>query len=134
MAESDKARLFAMLAENEDDDETRLVLADLLDELGEDDEAQRHRNWKASKQWMIRFLADVDDTGYAEEAFAYGDLMELLSTVNGSDAIRVHFGAYESLMYAMRERADEFWRHWSIVTGIAVGEELYQAASFGCAC
>ena len=42
-----------LLDANEDDNDTRVIYADWLDEAGRYEEAQRQRAWPAAKAWMV---------------------------------------------------------------------------------
>ena len=132
--QTNKETLLQMLANNEDDVETRLILADLLEETGQDDKAQRHRDWPASKRWLIEFLAKVNDTADDDEPFGYDRLLVLCSRVNELDDIKLFFDGYERLMWSIIENRDEFWKHWSIVSGVRVTESQLHRASYRCAC
>ena len=130
MSDDLKAKLIEMLEADEDDVETRLVYADLLEELGEDDEAERQRDWNDSKQWMVEFCAEHADY----DDFGYDDLMYWFDEIDSEEEIYVSMGHFEGLMYAIREQADEFWSHWSILTGIEITREQIETAQFRCAC
>lgn len=63
------------LEENEDDDVTRLVYADWLDEHGFPEEASRQRRWRASKTWLAELASKLGEqcTNYSE---AYDQYIE----------------------------------------------------------
>ena len=43
-------------------------------------------------------------------------------------------GNNESAMYELYENLEEFWKSWSIITGIPVPQETRENTSFRCAC
>lgn len=130
MSEALKAELLEMIEADEDDVETRFVYADLLEELGEDDEAERQREWCDSKQWMVDFC----ETHADEPNFGYEDLMARLDDVRSDRDIYVLMGNLECLMYAIRANSNEFWWHWSILTGIVVTQDQVDEARYRCSC
>ncbi len=133
----------AVLAEDEDDTPTRLVYSDWLDEHGQHEEADRQRKWPAAKQWLVDFCAENnrygDDDGDGDDddwiyRIDYATLLEL-----GREAVQdEHFlfscGNNQTMCDALRNARLEFWRNWSIVTGIPVAAAQVEAAWFSCAC
>lgn len=120
------------------------VFADWLEEFGDrpgdDDLALWHRNWTLEKQdakeWLEDFARQCGTTGYdAERPITYDDVIQA-----GHDYIKrgdyfVQVGSQEAqdLMWndAMREL---FWKNWSLVTGVPVGEDTRQDSPFSCSC
>ena len=128
---------------NEDDIQTRLVYADWLDENGEHEEADRQRKWQAAKQWIVDLCApysrDGDHYDEWESVIDYERLVDMAfraveSLSDGDDRnAYMGFGNAEGLMYAFSDQRDEFWRNWSIVTGIPLPENISQVG-YSCAC
>lgn len=116
------------LAADHDDETTRLVYADWLDENDEPEAADQQRNWKASKEWLTEF-GDRADIPYADVLQAGRDFVRSEGveyyTQFGDDSAR-------NEMYNDLTRA-EFWRHWSVITGLVVSEER-QGTVFSCSC
>ncbi len=135
------------LAENEDDNLTRSVYADWLDDHGEYDEAERQRQWPAAKAWLVRFCREIDEEGSEEEidegnpysyiGITYAKLVRLgHKAVEEADEGRVVLdcGANQDLADALRANAREFWRCWSAVTGVPVPAAAEGKSFFGCSC
>jgi uncharacterized protein (TIGR02996 family) len=117
------------LAENENDTTTRLVFADWLDEQGEHEEADRQRKWPAAKEWLVRLCNE--DASY--RPFSYEELIEFGRRVVKEESIsdrvypdnsgRVFFDNWD-LWSVLRANSQEFWKNWSVVTGIALPPSL----------
>jgi uncharacterized protein (TIGR02996 family) len=140
------------LAENEDDTMTRLVYSDWLEERGEHEEADRQRKWPAAKEWLVRFCKDFDDPSSGENSdgddldddnpwsffdISYEKLVRLgRKAVEGTNEQRIAFfcGANEKMMDALRANSREFWRNWSIVTGIPLPADVADKSVFCCSC
>jgi uncharacterized protein (TIGR02996 family) len=137
---AERDAFLAALAANEDDVTTRLVYADWLDEHGEHEEADRQRKWPAAKEWLVAFAKrfnhddppDMEHTDRAPNNYRelieigyfpviYRTLIEIghLGLANGY----VDCGNNDSLCDALREDDREFWKYWSIVTGVPVPDE-----------
>ena len=126
-----------ILAENEDDTTARLVFADWLDDHGEHEEADRQRKWPAAKEWLVRFFSNHDGGDYFGELTSYEQLIEL-GRVAVKEANERGFGfdcgSNESLCNALRANSAEFWKNWSIVTGIPLPGGAEKKSYFGCSC
>jgi uncharacterized protein (TIGR02996 family) len=109
------------LAANEDDTTTRLVYADWLDEHGEHEEADRQRKWPAAKEWLVRY--GKEKVRYGE--VSYAELIEFgrQAARKASSSERVYFDN-EALWHALQADSQEFWKHWSVVTGIPLPPSL----------
>ena len=109
------------LADNEDDTPTRLVYADWLDEQGEHEEADRQRKWPAAKEWLVQFCKE-NSTSPCEE-FSYESLIEFGRRVAREEFLSksIHVNVdNEDMWHALHANSGEFWKNWSIVTGIAL--------------
>ena len=128
------------LAKNEDDISTRLVYADWLEERGEYEEADRQRRWPAAKEWLVRFCHDhnpPDDEDLEELFISYAELIELgRAALEEADerGVGFHCGNNETMCDALRSNHLEFWKNWSIVTGIPLPPEFENKSYFSCAC
>jgi uncharacterized protein (TIGR02996 family) len=134
---SDRDNLLTALAMDEDDTLARLALADLLDELGEHEEAERHRDWPAAKAWMLEFADpdDVEDNDF-HPAFTYERLIEYGKEAAASKEWSWSCNANEDMADKLNRHKKEFWRNWSILTGVAVPEEVLagERGYFSCGC
>jgi uncharacterized protein (TIGR02996 family) len=128
------------LARNEDDTTTRLVFADWLDDHGEHEEADRQRKWPAAKEWLLRFCRDHNpgpDEAPIAWVIAYEELMELgWRAVAEADQEGVGFfcGNNLTMCHALRTNSREFWKNWSVVTGIPLPPDVEEKSHFSCAC
>jgi uncharacterized protein (TIGR02996 family) len=111
-----RLRFLEALAINEDDVTTRLVFADWLDERGEHEEADRQRKWPAAKEWLARLcLENSGDEGVSYDGvLAFGRHAVKEESASG----RVSMTRNEALWSALRADSQEFWRNWSVVTGV----------------
>jgi uncharacterized protein (TIGR02996 family) len=132
---SERKAFLKALADNEDDPTTRLVYADWLDERGEHEEAERQRNWPAAKAWLVRFCEANNPPPNDEELIiSYEVLIKLgRGAAKGKD-FGFHCGNNMDMCDALRGNSGEFWRNWSIVTGIAVPPDVEEKSWFRCAC
>ncbi len=129
------------LDENEDDITTRLVYADWLDEGGEHEEADRQRKWPAAKEWLVGFCRDhnpdPDEDDLDEWVISYEELLELgRQAVEDADESGIGFscGNNMEMCEALQDNCEEFWKNWSIVTGIALPPGAEENSYFRCAC
>lgn len=130
-----------LLAENEDDTTTRLVYADWLDDRGEHEEADRQRKWPAAKEWLVKFCEannpKPDDEDPYESVISYDDLVERArSAVEHESTWGIGFscGNNMSMCDALRSESGEFWKNWSIVTGVPLPPDIEEKSGFSCAC
>jgi uncharacterized protein (TIGR02996 family) len=138
--ESEREAFLSALEANLDDNTTRLVYADWLDENGEHDEATRMRKWPASRAWMLnvveQFKSDPED-GYPHFGATWEMMLDL-----GREFVRdgrARCGDNESLADFLNNEHNRglFLDHWSILTGEAVPEKMKSSSFhgwFGCAC
>jgi uncharacterized protein (TIGR02996 family) len=129
------------LAHNEDDTATRLVFADWLEEHGEHEEADRQRKWPAAKEWLARFCRDhnppPDHSDPIEQVISYEELIETgRATIEEADEWGSHFFCFTNLTMcsALRDNSREFWKNWSVVTGIPVPQDVQDKCDFTCGC
>jgi len=134
------------LAQNEDDTPTRMIYADWLEEHGEYEEADRQRQWPAAKAWLVGFCQQynptdemiAEDPSYKEDVTSYASLIEC-----GRQALKeesdgqyyLNCGRNEDMCDDLRNsHSREFWRNWSVVTGVPLPENLEDRVHFHCAC
>jgi uncharacterized protein (TIGR02996 family) len=139
---SERNAFLEALDANEDDTTTRLVYADWLDERGEHEEADRQRKWPAAREWLVRFCRahnpPSDDDPF-ERTISYKELLELgREAVEEADESGLGFycGNNQTMCNALRAHSREFWKNWSVVTGIPLppGAEDMSYTRFNCAC
>jgi uncharacterized protein (TIGR02996 family) len=134
---SEQDKFLKALAASEDDTTTRMVYADWLDDHGEHEEADRQRRWPAAKAWLVRFCRDHEADGYGELVISYAKLLELgREAVAEADENGFGFycGSNEEMCNALRANPGEFWKNWSIVTGIPLPPGAETKSYFSCAC
>jgi uncharacterized protein (TIGR02996 family) len=137
---NERTAFLRALSENEDDTPTRLVYADWLDEQGEHEEADRQRKWPAAKEWLVRFCRDHNpppDENSDEWVISYEELLELgREAIEEADEEGVGFscGNNMSMCDALRAHRQEFWKNWSVVTGIPLPPDAEGGGYFRCAC
>lgn len=140
----EKQAFLDALEDNEDDNVLRLIYSDWLEEHDEPEEADRMRKWKAAKEWMIEFTRRINNWEYDEETYTrigttgklndphtYQDMIEAGNIMRSGD--QYCFGTDEG-PEVFREEKEEFFKNWSIITGIHVEEEEIENVSFRCAC
>lgn len=122
-----------------DDELTRGVFADWLDDRGEHEEADRQRQWVPSSRWL-RELAARHYTGYDEgRPFEYEEILQAGHEYIDHDGYLVQYDG-QSLQDEIYGNSKEFWRHWSIVTGRALpaknrwGRDFTDSQPFSCSC
>jgi uncharacterized protein (TIGR02996 family) len=129
------------LAENEDDTTTRLVYADWLEEQGLHEEADRQRKWPAAKEWLVRLLRDhppekdsYDDLN--EPVISYRTLLKLgQQAIDEVDDVRgfvISCGNHITMSFALNDSCKDFWKNWSIVTGVPLPLDVEKRSSFTC--
>lgn len=137
--EFQRKAFLAKLDENEDDEDTRKVYSDWLEEHGEDDEAKRQREWTAAKAWLKDFCRPEYDH-YEDHPVKYEELMSMAQEAYDDWASGVEgdvgfgLGRREDMCDALRSQSVEFWKHWSIVTGKTVPAEVAEQAWYSCGC
>lgn len=137
MDDTEKAFL-ARIEQDEDDYTTRGAFADWLDEHDRPEEADAQRNFQASKKWLLDFLAEHNDHGYEDENEVTYEQLVLLGRVGvlerGEDGdFGFSLGRRETVCQALRENKEEFWKHWSVVTGIQLPGPADES-HFRCGC
>jgi len=148
----ERAAFLAALANNEDDAVTRSIFADWLDDHDEPEEADRQRKWPAAKAWLMEFCLSINDDEYAKDEngqemwsqppigkkpdrpHSYKDMIE---AGHGAVAREGYYFGNEDGRHAFFDGSgtrQEFFRNWSIVTGVSVPEEVIESPGFSCAC
>jgi uncharacterized protein (TIGR02996 family) len=126
---TDRDLFLRALAEDEDDTTTRLVYADWLEEHDEYEEADRQRKWPAAKQWLLRLCKEeVSYYGSAPFTIPYEGLIafghRVVTEKKSSPVIHLRDDAVDEIGRALPGDRREFFRNWSIVTGIPLPADL----------
>jgi uncharacterized protein (TIGR02996 family) len=135
----------AYLAEHEDDELARAQYADWLEENGQDDEAGRQREWPMAKA-RLREMCERGSRGYWDSddsddgndddyyTMSYPRLMRLAGEAAERDDYSFNCGASEGVQDELNANRAQFWRDWSIVTGIPVPPDVEDRGYFSCSC
>lgn len=136
---SEKDVFLKALSLNEDDTPTRLVYADWLDEHGEHEEADRQRKWPAAKEWLVRLCREFNPPPHPPycRVISYEELIErawqAVSKTDKSTYYLICCDDNQDLSDELKNNTKEFWRNWSIVTGISLPSTDFKTY-FPCAC
>jgi uncharacterized protein (TIGR02996 family) len=133
----ERSAFLKALAENEDDTRVRFIYADWLDEHGEHEEADRQRKWPGAKEWLVRFCRENNPSPDEEDPYewviSYEELIELgREAVEGGDWFSC--GNNMTMCDALRANYREFWKNWSVVTGVPLPSDIEEVINFNCAC
>jgi uncharacterized protein (TIGR02996 family) len=112
---SDEEAFLLAVQQAPEDDAPRLVFADWLDERGREDEADRYRRWRESKQWLEDFANSYSwASGPSWESVDYATLMAVARSHCEGD------GRTQSIHTGDRDYdvPSEFWAHFEVVTGL----------------
>lgn len=157
---SERDAFVKVLTENEDDDVTRLVFADWLDEHDEPEEADRMRRWRASKEWMLDWVRSVnygkweydDDRDYKRDEKGeriratkdnLGDPHTLKHAIEAGHYARQGkiycWGSDDGADFFRENRGSgtrEWFYHWSTLTGLDVPnlDDIVESPPFRCGC
>lgn len=144
---TDKEKFEDLLRQNEDDDLTRAVFADWLDDHGFPDEATRHRNWRAAKDWLTGLVPQLgeqclnygavwrEDAEMETRPFTYEDVIAAgYHVLSAGYGLIQHGDDTARDLFQDKATRREFWRCWQIVTGEVVPEGNRDDAPFGCSC
>ena len=129
------------LTENEDDTTTRLVYADWLDENGQHEEADRQRKWPAAKAWLVQLCRDhppekdaYDDSDQPE--ISYRTLLKLgqqaIDELDDVHGFVISCGRHITMSFALNDNCQDFWKNWSIVTGVPLPLDVEKRSHFTC--
>lgn len=140
------------IRENPRDLTTYRVFADWLEEFGDrpgdDDLALWHRNWTLEKQDAKEWLEDfASQCGGTASGFSWEEGYQDWQKITYEDVIRIGHTFIERGDYFIQQGSETarsliwkknvrelFWKNWSLVTGVPVGEETRQDSPFSCSC
>lgn len=139
---TDRETFLDALRVNEDDESTRRIYANWLEEQGEYEEAERQRQWAQAKAWLVRFCREhnpVPTDRYYDEferVISYETILELGRKAVRDGNLGFSCGNNMKMCDGLREHSREFWRNWSIVTGIPLPSDSSdgEMGHFRCAC
>lgn len=107
---------------------TRRVFADWLEEEGHDEEARLQREWsleryeeaEAFMKDYAEMLSGEDDSGGGYRRITVGRVLEAAADrlAGGFDGIGLRFDTPDEVY----SRAEEFWKHYAVLTGTYVEE------------
>jgi uncharacterized protein (TIGR02996 family) len=118
---NDRDAFLQALAKNQDDNHTRLVYADWLDEHGEHEESDRQRKWPAAREWLVRFCKEKSPSPdeFYQELLQFGQ--RVVAKQGASE--RIYFDNH-TMWDALKDCSEVFWKNWSILTGMALPASL----------
>jgi len=120
-----------------EDDATRRVFADWLDERDRSEEAAAQRDWKESVGWLREFVAE-DGIGDGDEyEYTFAEFLDYIKEQVKGGATQINFGPAEGIMYTLEEDDQarrDFWRHFGVATGFVVPEDDQGKHTYSCAC
>jgi len=131
---SEREALLRAIAANEDDILVRLVFADWLDEHGEHEEAERQRKWSEAKKWLDNICKEHNAGCREGQEFTYDQLLDFGR--NASTMTNVIIEVFTdipdsyNIVTAIRDQIPEFWKAWSIVTGLPLSPNLEQKSYY----
>lgn len=129
---NEREQFLKALEANEDDISVRMAFADFLDDSGEHEEADRQRKWPASKAWIIGFCEDNGEDEFGEIAtLTYAEIMNRAMEAALGDG---SFNCGNNMELSYSDHWPEFWKHWSIVTGLYMPPENVYEIRYSCAC
>lgn len=135
------------LKANPDDDATRLVFADWLEDHDEPEAADAQRRWKASYAWMAEFSERIgpriatwvraDGGGewegeYSYTPFTVDDLVQGGRDYLAGGDFLIQYGS-QSAQDILPDHLDDFWAHWQVLACEAVPEGK-KDSFIGCSC
>ncbi len=133
-----------MIKENPRDFTTRKVYADWLDENDMPEEADKQRGWNDSKQDSWEWLEDFADKGgvtwirdespYSTREITIQDLLDAGYgwVRDGQSWTQEGDEELQAMMYGNDK--EDFWRHWSNVTGVQIDDDIMSDNPFRCSC
>jgi len=142
----DQEAFLARIKEKPDDEALRQVYADWLDEHDQPDEANRQREAVGAIQWLRAFMLRINYYDYDEETYeripgtakegqphTFQDILDIgQEGLNGEGCFGTDAGA--DVFREGEVSKEEFFRNWSLVTGVPVTETQAEDVYFRCAC
>lgn len=127
---SEREAFLQAIAADENDTLVRLVFADWLDEHGEYEEAEHQRQWVEAKTWLETVCRENKENNPDGPELTYDQLLDFGRQASAITNVRIEAeyeipGGY-NVVIAIRDHIPEFWRAWSIVTGLPLGPDVEQ--------
>jgi uncharacterized protein (TIGR02996 family) len=118
------------LAENEDDTVTRLVYADWLEDHDEYEEADRQRKWPEAKRWLENICKEHNAGCREDQKLSYDQLLDfgrkVAALTNVNIEVETDIPDSYGIVTEIRDKIPEFWKAWSIVTGLSLPPSIEQ--------
>ena len=141
---SERDEFLAAIQENWTDLELRAIYADWLAERGEDEEADRQRNYgkimEEAKQWIAKFseeeIGGPEEYSRNDECVSVDDLVSTALTWTGTDGEDrwgeyIYMGTNERYIDIDSSTMDKFWEQIYVLTGKRAKDS---PRFFSCAC
>lgn len=127
------------IAASPEDELLRLVYADWLEEQGHYEEARRQRHYPDALKFLNTVCAELN-RDLPDYAYITRDrLLEFGREVAATERINVEVSSDVTsgmIIYGIRDRLPDFWRAWSVVTGLPLHPEIekkcYYSSGYCC--
>lgn len=126
---SEREAFLRAIAANEDDILVRLVFADWLDDHGEHEEAERQRKLPEAKKWLDNICKEHNAGCREGQEFTYDQLLDFGRTASAMTNVNIEVSDIPNsynIVPAIRDQIPEFWKAWSIVTGLPLNPNIEQ--------
>lgn len=123
------------IAADENNAFVRLVYADWLDDHGDHEEAEHQRKWPEAKDWIDDICRKLNAGCPGGDEFTCDQLLDFGRSVSAVANKEIVFEVEDDdddipngrrIITAIRDQIPEFWRAWSVVTGLPLNADLEQ--------
>lgn len=127
-----------LLEKNPDDATIRLVFADWLDERGEHEEADRQRQHLNAIEWLRNVCIEFNAGRQEGEGLTCDQLLDFGRNVSATTGPNIEVSDIPDghIVSIIRDRIPEFWKAWSIATGLPLTPEVekkcYYSSGYCC--